>query len=144
MTKAFLHGRTEAIRSVQPESVDFTRVCLLRWVLESVSYKPPLARPSTQKLHPKKKSTLFTGPVSVTLSSLRNAHKVLDKTATFTRSTASFSGKLRATTLPHGVTQPHPNRRPRNPLKPSNRRLISRQDPNPNFPVSSQTMAMHS
>jgi len=28
MTKAFLHGRTEAIRSVQPESVEFTRVCL--------------------------------------------------------------------------------------------------------------------
>lgn len=27
MTKAFLHGRTEAIRSVQPESVDFTKVC---------------------------------------------------------------------------------------------------------------------
>ena len=27
MTKAFLHGRTEAIRSVQPESVNFTKVC---------------------------------------------------------------------------------------------------------------------
>lgn len=27
MTKAFLHGRTEAIRTVQPESVDFTKVC---------------------------------------------------------------------------------------------------------------------
>lgn len=26
MTKAFLHGRTEAIRSVQPESVNFTKV----------------------------------------------------------------------------------------------------------------------
>lgn len=26
MTKAFLHGRTEAIRSIQPESVDFTKV----------------------------------------------------------------------------------------------------------------------
>jgi len=26
MTKAFLHGRTEAIRSVQPESVEFTKV----------------------------------------------------------------------------------------------------------------------
>lgn len=26
MTKAFLHGRTEAIRTVQPESVDFTEV----------------------------------------------------------------------------------------------------------------------
>lgn len=28
MTKAFLHGRTEAIRSVQPQSVDFTKVFL--------------------------------------------------------------------------------------------------------------------
>jgi carnitine O-acetyltransferase len=28
MTKAFLHGRTEAIRSVQPESVEFTKVCV--------------------------------------------------------------------------------------------------------------------
>lgn len=27
MTKAYLHGRTEAIRSVQPESVKFTKVC---------------------------------------------------------------------------------------------------------------------
>ena len=26
MTKAYLHGRTEAIRTVQPESVDFTKV----------------------------------------------------------------------------------------------------------------------
>lgn len=26
MTKAFLHGRTEAIRTVQPESVEFTKV----------------------------------------------------------------------------------------------------------------------
>jgi len=26
MTKAFLHGRTEAIRSVQPQSVEFTKV----------------------------------------------------------------------------------------------------------------------
>lgn len=26
MTKAFLHGRTEAIRSVQPQSVNFTKV----------------------------------------------------------------------------------------------------------------------
>ena len=26
MTKAFLHGRTEAIRSVQPESVEFIKV----------------------------------------------------------------------------------------------------------------------
>lgn len=26
MTKAFLHGRTEAIRSTQPESVEFTKV----------------------------------------------------------------------------------------------------------------------
>jgi carnitine O-acetyltransferase len=26
MTKAFLHGRTEAIRTVQPESVAFTKV----------------------------------------------------------------------------------------------------------------------
>lgn len=26
MTKAFLHGRTEAIRSTQPESVQFTKV----------------------------------------------------------------------------------------------------------------------
>lgn len=26
MTKSFLHGRTEAIRSVQPESVEFTKV----------------------------------------------------------------------------------------------------------------------
>lgn len=25
MTKAFLHGRTEAIRTVQPESVNFTK-----------------------------------------------------------------------------------------------------------------------
>lgn len=28
MTKSFLHGRTEAIRSVQPESVEFTKVCV--------------------------------------------------------------------------------------------------------------------
>ena len=28
MTKAFLPGRTEAIRTVQPESVEFTKVCL--------------------------------------------------------------------------------------------------------------------
>lgn len=27
MTKAFLHGRTEAIRTVQPESVEFIKVC---------------------------------------------------------------------------------------------------------------------
>ena len=26
MTKAFLHGRTEAIRSIQPQSVEFTKV----------------------------------------------------------------------------------------------------------------------
>ena len=26
MTKAFLHGRTEAIRTVQPESIEFTKV----------------------------------------------------------------------------------------------------------------------
>lgn len=26
MTKSFLHGRTEAIRSIQPESVNFTKV----------------------------------------------------------------------------------------------------------------------
>lgn len=26
MTKGFLHGRTEAIRTVQPESVEFTKV----------------------------------------------------------------------------------------------------------------------
>ncbi len=26
MTKTFLHGRTEAIRSIQPESVAFTKV----------------------------------------------------------------------------------------------------------------------
>ena len=26
MTKAFLHGRTESIRTVQPESVEFTKV----------------------------------------------------------------------------------------------------------------------
>lgn len=30
MTKAFLHGRTEAIRSVQPESVEFIKVCNFR------------------------------------------------------------------------------------------------------------------
>lgn len=29
MTKAFLHGRTEAIRTVQPQSADFVRVCML-------------------------------------------------------------------------------------------------------------------
>jgi len=28
MTKAFLHGRTEAIRTVQPESIHFVKVCL--------------------------------------------------------------------------------------------------------------------
>lgn len=28
MTKAFLHGRTEAIRTVQPESVQFVKVSL--------------------------------------------------------------------------------------------------------------------
>ena len=35
MTKAFLHGRTEAIRTVQPESVDFTKVgvYLTAWLL---------------------------------------------------------------------------------------------------------------
>lgn len=29
MTKAFLHGRTEAIRTVQPHSVEFIKVHLL-------------------------------------------------------------------------------------------------------------------
>ena len=29
MTKAFLHGRTEAIRTVQKESVDFTKVHII-------------------------------------------------------------------------------------------------------------------
>jgi carnitine O-acetyltransferase len=29
MTKAFLHGRTEAVRSVQPESVEFIKVSYL-------------------------------------------------------------------------------------------------------------------
>lgn len=28
MTKAYLHGRTEAIRTVQPESFNFVKVCL--------------------------------------------------------------------------------------------------------------------
>lgn len=28
MTKAYLHGRTEAIRTVQPQSVDFVQVCV--------------------------------------------------------------------------------------------------------------------
>lgn len=36
MTKAFLHGRTEAIRTVQPESVSFVKVHLL--ALESSSF----------------------------------------------------------------------------------------------------------
>lgn len=34
MTKAFLHGRTEAIRSIQPESVEFTKV----WLPTSLEY----------------------------------------------------------------------------------------------------------
>lgn len=29
MTKAFLHGRTEAIRTVQPDSAEFVRVRLV-------------------------------------------------------------------------------------------------------------------
>jgi hypothetical protein len=32
MTKAFLHGRTEAIRSVQPESVEFIKVRHSSWI----------------------------------------------------------------------------------------------------------------
>ena len=37
MTKAFLHGRTEAIRSTQLESVDFTKVRVY-WL------RPPLEK----------------------------------------------------------------------------------------------------
>jgi hypothetical protein len=35
MMKAFLHGRTEGVRTVQPESVDFTKVGahLTGWLL---------------------------------------------------------------------------------------------------------------
>jgi carnitine O-acetyltransferase len=29
MTKSFLHGRTEAIRTVQPASVDFVKVVIV-------------------------------------------------------------------------------------------------------------------
>ena len=31
MTKSFLHGRTEAIRTVQPHTVEFIKVCPLSW-----------------------------------------------------------------------------------------------------------------
>ena len=33
MTKAFLHGRTEAIRTVQPESIHFVKARFLGWCL---------------------------------------------------------------------------------------------------------------
>jgi hypothetical protein len=37
MTKAFLHGRTEAIRSVQPESIEFIKVRgFLIWLLSRI------------------------------------------------------------------------------------------------------------
>jgi Choline/Carnitine o-acyltransferase len=37
MTKSFLHGRTEAIRSVQLESVEFTKVCRIAEMSHSLT-----------------------------------------------------------------------------------------------------------
>lgn len=72
MTKAFLHGRTEAIRSIQPESVDFTKVC-------SVIHRDPKSnyfdRHSILK-HPRLKKSLLSEKPASDMSSLRkNAAK---------------------------------------------------------------------
>ena len=52
MTKAFLHGRTEAIRSIQPESVEFTKVVKaigsIGWT--HIDHYRDIFRPSTLKL----------------------------------------------------------------------------------------------
>lgn len=42
MTKAFLHGRTEAIRTVQKESVEFTKVSLVQFVARPLNTHPRL------------------------------------------------------------------------------------------------------
>ena len=36
MTKAFLHGRTEAVRSVQPESVEFIKASYLVYFISRI------------------------------------------------------------------------------------------------------------
>lgn len=82
MTKAFLHGRTEAIRTVQPASVNFTRVCLKQLVSYSDVDCCDTPRHSFPRLRPRKRSRRFGMPVPHMSRLPRNAAKVLDKTGT--------------------------------------------------------------
>lgn len=75
MTKSYLHGRTEAIRTVQPESVAFTKVCNTEATVRFDTDARPI-RHSFPRLPLKTKWTLFGKPVHDTLNSRRSAVKV--------------------------------------------------------------------
>jgi carnitine O-acetyltransferase len=57
MTKAFLHGRTEAIRTVQPESVEFVKVGITFFPVLHADRDAGFSRLSSPKLRSLKKPT---------------------------------------------------------------------------------------
>jgi len=96
MTKAFLHGRTEAIRSVQPESVEFTKVkfkshCV--WRVDHII----CTRSFIRNPLPKRKSMRSEGLVNAMSSLRRSALRAMDMPDTFMHSTASSNAKQKVT-----------------------------------------------
>lgn len=85
MTKAFLHGRTEAIRTVQPESVNFTKVSSwlsltwLRLLDMAQTLTNTLYRPSSLTPLPMRRSQPCAKLVRNTPSSQRSAVKASGK-----------------------------------------------------------------
>ena len=94
MTKSFLHGRTEAIRTVQPHSVEFVKV---RHPLEIYNFTLKLvnSRPSSPNPPPTRKSQLFAEHANNMSSSSKNVVKVSVKIATSMLSTVSSNANVK-------------------------------------------------
>ena len=94
MTKSFLHGRTEAIRTVQPHSVEFVKVryslSTYNFMLNSIN-----SRHSSPNLPLTRKSQLFAEHANNMLNSPKNVVKVSVKIATSTLFTVSSNANVK-------------------------------------------------
>lgn len=98
MTKAFLHGRTEAIRSVQPESVEFTKVLSSHPVF-SIQCLMENFRHFIPTLRLRRRCQLYARLVLGTSSSRKSAARGWDRTGIFMLCTVSFNASSLEGTL---------------------------------------------
>lgn len=110
MTKAFSHGRTEAIRTVQPHTVEFTKVERNLLSYSSHYWFPLTHRPISLNKQPQNKRSMHCDEHAKATSSWRkNVAKATDKIGIYMRFIACFSvnSSLLPNLLPPTVTTHH-------------------------------------